>query len=79
MIEFKNELEALIEEQQAEMDDRVMKCEQMEDIIKQKEAEEPQQQSYIGNLEQQIRNMSSKNKAFELRLRKMKNGKMNEL
>ncbi len=52
LIEFKNELESLIEEQQAEMDDRVMKCDQMEDILKRKEAEEPQQQSYIGNLEQ---------------------------
>ena len=77
LIEFKNELEAVIDEEKREMEND-QKDEYIA-IIKEKESGEISRNQYIADLEDKVKELVGRSKNFESRLRKIKSGKMNEL
>ena len=54
LIEFKNELESLIEEQNKEIDEKTGKSEEMLEILREKEDEDEHRNTYIDDIEKQL-------------------------
>ena len=79
LIEYKNELEVLIEEQNKEIDEKNEKGDEILQALKDKEEEGQQWGLYLEDLEKQLKDSMSKSKTYESRIRKLKSGKITEL
>ena len=79
LIEFKNELELMIEEQQKEIEERSNKAEEILEALRMKEQEELHRNGYVDEIERQLKDASLKVKNQDQKMRRLKQGKMTEM
>lgn len=72
MIEFKDELEKYIEEQNKEIEEKNLKLDELVDALNQRELEDNSKSNYINDIERQLKDTLSKSKNFEQKLKQMK-------
>lgn len=79
LLEFKNELEGLIEEQNKDIEDKTFKINELLEELASKNAQNGQVSNYIQNLEKQNRELKSKLNQSNTKLNHLKQGKITEL
>lgn len=79
LLEFKNELEALIEEQNKDIEEKTAKITKLVAELKTYKSEAEKKDAYIKNLEKQAKELKTKQATASTKLNKLKQGKVTEL
>lgn len=79
LLEFKNELEALIEEQNKDIEEKTAKISKLVSELKAYKTEVESKDSYIKNLEKQAKEFKNKHASASTKLNRLKQGKVTEL
>lgn len=79
LLEFKNELEALIEEQNKDIEEKTQKINYLVEDMETKTNELEAKDKYIKNIEKQVKEYKSKYVTTNSKLSKLKQGKITEL
>lgn len=79
LLEFKNELEALIEEQNKDIEEKSNKIVQLTDELKNYKAEFEKGDTYVKSLEKQVKDLKVKNNSATSKVNRLKQGKTAEL